>query len=309
MSLPETVRAAIPAARAASREAVARWRGSDAWRAAADAFTGDGDAVAGAEALLRDSGWCAALLAPLVEALAADPLFEPPFRLSRDAVRTGAILFECPAVSISASVFDAAALAAMPVPATVVFPGRVTVTRYHKAGGATLRRWEVDPLEPGFRAVEAAPCRSVGAIRLCDSEVLRVDGRVRAQRIGDAASDIVQLTATMREGDPLIREYRASDGAFVRAVSADEGASRTEMLLTFLRVSGRADASEQFDAATRDPAFHLRWAAMREWLALDARAALPRLAEMARNDPDGEVRDAAARTLEPVREKVAVCLA
>jgi hypothetical protein len=73
------------------------------------------------------------------------------------------------------------------------------------------------------------------------------------------------------------------------------------MLLAFLRLAGRADAGPQFDAATRDPAFHLRWAAMREWLALDARAAMPRLEAMMVADPHVEIREAAARTLATIR--------
>ena len=52
--------------------------------------------------MLADTDW-AALLAPLVEALAAYPFFEPPFRISRDAVRTGAVLIDTPMVSISMS--------------------------------------------------------------------------------------------------------------------------------------------------------------------------------------------------------------
>lgn len=310
-AVPEAVRAAIPVARAASHETVLRWRRSEIWRATAARFSGEVDVAGEAARLLSDAGWAAAFLAPLVEALARDPLFEPPFRLNRDAVRTGAVIFDCPVVSISASVFDAVALAAMPLPATIVFPGQVTVTRYHKSGGATVRRWETDPLTPGFTAAGAAPCRSLPSQRPPDSEVLRTDGRVQAQLIGEAVSDLVLLTATIRRGgDPLIREYRTHDGAFMRAASADDGASRTEMLLTFLRNAGRADAGGRFEAATRDPAFHLRWAAMREWLALDARSALPRLAEMAEGDPSGEVRDAAVRTLAPVRERIAAsCLA
>ncbi|MDF7776205.1 hypothetical protein P1X14_13180, partial [Sphingomonas sp. AOB5] len=242
--LPEAVRAAIPAARAASRETALRWRESEAWRAASAGFADDADAAAFAEGLLGDGAWVSALLAPLVEALACDPLFEPPFRLSRDPVRTGAVIFDCPAASISASVLDAAALAAMPVPATIVFPGRMTVTRYQKAGGAMLRRWEADRLGTG---VGAAPCRALPAVQLADGQVQRVDGRVQAQLLCGAQTDVVLLTATIRAGsDPLIREYRTADGAFVRAASADDGASRTEMLLTFLRLSGRADAGARF---------------------------------------------------------------
>lgn len=302
--IAEAVRAALPVARSASLGVFARWREGAAWREAEAAFAADVDPVAAASRLLADERWAADLLAPLVQALDADPLFDPPLRLSRDAVRTGAVLFDCPAVSISGSVIDVAALAAMPAPETIVFTGRMTVTRYVKAGGATLRRWKVDAPMP-------APCRPCAPVMPSEGEVRVIDGSIESQLPGDARSDIVLLTATIRDGAaPLIREHRAADGVFVRAGSADDAASRVEMLLTLLRLSGRTDAAEQFDAASRDPAFHLRWAAMREWLALDARTALPRLERMALDDPDSDVRTAAARTLPPVRERIAAaCLA
>lgn len=255
-----------------------------------------------AEAVLAETDW-AALLAPLVEALAANPFFEPPFRISRDAVRTGAVLIDTPLVAISASLLDGKAL---PSPATIAFPGYITVTRYLKSGGATLRRWEADPLTPEFSAATAAPCRPLPPLALTDGAIHRCDGRTRTQLLGEATGPILQIAATIRAGAaPLIREHRIADGALVRVVSADEAASRTEMLLAFLRRSGRIDAGPRFDAAARDPAFHTRWAAMREWLGLDARAALPRLAEMAANDPHPEVRTAAIATLATVESRLA----
>ena len=60
---------------------------------------------------------------------------------------------------------------------------------------------------------------------------------------------------------------------------------------------GARDAAEAFESASRHPAFHLRWAAMREWLMLDARAARRRLAEMGASDPNAEIRAAARATL------------
>jgi hypothetical protein len=236
--------------------------------------------------LFAESGWAGALLAPLVAALAADPFFEPPFRFNRDGMSTGAVIFECPAASIIASVGNAAAMRDRPPPPAIVFSGFTTVTRYEKAGGATLRRWRSDP----FAALAPLP--------LGDGDVHRNDGRVQAQWVEAPRTDMVQLVATIRAGAaPLMREHTIADGALLRTASADEGASRTEMLLAFLRHAGRADAAPSFADASRDPAFHTRWAAMREWLALDARAALPRLAEMAGGDPDAEVRSAAAHTL------------
>lgn len=301
--ITEAVRAAIVAARAPSRAAAARWRAGAEVRALERAFA-DCPAdraepgIARAEALLADAGWAEALLAPLVAALAADPFFEPPLPLSRVRTRTGAILHDCPAATVSASVVDAAALAALPPAESVVLSGKATVTRYVRAGGARLRRWQVPP--------GAAHCTPMPDRALADGAVQLCDGRVEGQLLAGPAADAVLLAVTLRGGgDPLIREYRIADGALARTASADDRASRTGMLLTLLRVSGRADAGERFAAATRDPAFHLRWAAMREWLALDARAALPRLGEMASDDPDAGVRAAAAHTLPLVERRIA----
>lgn len=293
---PESLREQLIASRALSLDIAKDWRASPAYRKVVERLTGsDPETLAQqAEAVLAGTDW-AALLDPLLAALVRHPLAEPPFRVSRDAVRTGAVLIETPYVSISASTLDGRAL---PSPATIIFPGYITVTRYLKSGGATLRRWEVDPLTPDFTSATAPPCRSLAPIRLEDDRVLRCDGRTRAQLPGDAGGPIALIVATIRLGAaPLIREHRIADGALVRVASADEAASRTEMLLGFLRRLGRTDAGPRFDAASRDPAFHTRWTAMREWLGLDWRGALPRLGEMAADDPHPEVRTAAATTL------------
>jgi hypothetical protein len=294
----EAVRARIAAARAPSREIGAKWRAGSEMRALEALFADcpldcPEPAARHAEQLLGDSGWVEGLLAPLVAALAGEPFFEPPFRASRDRLRNGAVLFECPAASLSASVMDARA----PAGETIIFTGRVTVTRYVRAGGATLRRWRAEPLAAEFCAGDAGRCEEIAPRALVDGAVQRCDGRTQAQLPGGAASDVVTLAVVARAGTPLMREYRIADGNLVRVASADERASRTEMLLAYLRLAGRTDAGARFEAATRDAAFHLRWAAMREWLALDARAALPRLGEMAAGDPHSEVRAAALRML------------
>jgi len=303
-------RAAIVAARAAARGTILAWRAGEAYRAVdtvfADCPADDAaEAIARATQLLGDPGWATALLQPLVEALAADPLFEPPFRTSRDGLRIGAVLFECPAVALSACVTSAAAMQRMPSPRALTFSGRLAVTRYVRGGGARLRRWQVAPAGPDFRAADALPCTELESLPLADGQVHAIDGRTEAQLLADAQRDVVTLVATVRAGAaPLMREHGIADGRLLRIASGDDRASRTEMLLAFLRLAGRADAGPRFEEATRDPAFHLRWAAMREWLALDARAALPRLEAMAENDPHAEVREAAGRTLAAVRSRL-----
>lgn len=238
------------------------------------------------------------LVSPLIRALAIDPWFEPPFKVSRDRLRTGVVLLDGPAIAFSISITSAAELNQLPPPATFVLPGRVTLTRYVRGGGALVRRWEAEPAGPDFSASAATRAREQAPILLHDGALIRQDGQTCGHIFTGAESDVVALTATIKLGAcPLMREYATADGAFVRTACADDAASRIEMLLTFLRVSGRADAGAVFDGASRHPAFHLRWAAMREWLMLDANAARARLVEISSGDPNAEVRAAAAATL------------
>ena len=285
-----------------------RWRDSAPMRDLAARFAGLGERDIGeiahrAHDLLEDEDWVRALLAPGLAALADDPWAQPPLAVSRDPARTGAVLFDAGAIIVTASVTTAAALAARP-PASVIVPGRLAIVRYVKSGGAQLHLWRAPRAESEFSAADAAPANPLGALPLGDGVVLRLDGRTRGWWLGDAAGDVVTLTATIRAGQaPLMREYAIPSGTFLRCATLDERAARTQMLLTFLRVAGRREAGEQFEAATRDPAAFLRWSAMREWLALDALAALPRLTEMAGGDPSDEIRAVARDTLALVEAK------
>jgi hypothetical protein len=292
-------------ARERSADWARAWRKGDAFVQVAAAFDAvpatDPDAVAGVATRILQGKAAADLIAPMIRALTEDCWFEPPLRASRDSARIGAVLFDHPAVVITASVLSAAALAAMPAPVSVAVSGKLTIVHYLRAGGARLRLWTAEPAGPDFRQADAMPLRAMGDVKLAVGMTLRLDGRTRGSLIADAESDVVTVTAVVRAGAaPFQREYRLSDGMLERIATLDDGAARTQMLLTYLRHAGRADAGPWFDAATRDGAFFLRWAAMREWLALDATAALPRLRAMT-GDDNAEVRMAAAETL-PVVE-------
>lgn len=294
-----------------SREVAASWRHHPACRWLAAHFDavdpGDGDAVATVAArLLADHDWVGDLLEPLIAELRTDPWFEPPFRVNRDALRIGAVLFDHPAVSITATVLSGDVLASLPKPATVVVPGRLSVVRYVRAGGVRLRLWRA-PAIPADRAdVAAARCMPVSSIALADGAVHRIDGRTDAQLITAPKSDIVTLTATIRAGAaPYMREFAAATGELVRLSALDDGSSRSQMLLALLRHAGRADAADCFEMATHDACFSARWDAMREWLALDAPRAAPRLAEMSRHDPHADIRLAATATLAQVEAAIA----
>lgn len=275
--------------------------------ATAFAAAGPGaDALAAtAVAMFARTEWLDALFDPLIAELATDPWFAPPLRVSRDALRAGAILFEDARVAIALSRVAADRLAALPPPASAIFSGRMTVTRYLRAGGARLRRWSAPPVPAILQSHRMGQARPLPDLDLIDGLTLQVDGRHEATALTGATGDVVMLTATVRvDADPVTREYDANTGEFLRMATNDEGAARAQVLLSLLRAGRAADAEGCFDRATRDAAFFLRWSAMREWLVHDPGAACGRLHEMT-CDPHPDVRAAAAATLAALIRKAA----
>lgn len=301
--IDDRLRDAIAAARARSLAVARDWTDDAAVRAVttrfADATTlAEGEAAA--RALAEDAGWVTALLAPWIARLRDDPLFEPPFKSQRDTLRTGLVLAETPVASVTMAAIDPFAPEARVLPDTVVVGGRVSWTRYLRGGNARLWRWRADRIDDRWHGGTAAPARPLAVQPLGDGAVVRLDGRTDAMLLVDPATAVVSVTITLRHAAaPFMREYDRLSGALVRVATLDDGAARSTMLLTLLRELGQADG-EVFDALSRDPAFFVRWDAMREWLASDARAALPRLRAMI-DDPHPDVRTA-ARGMLPVVE-------
>jgi hypothetical protein len=293
-------RAALVAAAARSARVAAAHADHPVNRMLRAAFIGDDVATLAdaAERLLAREDWLADLLAPLIAEAHAEPLFEPPVEGQRDALRFSTVLFDQPNVTITATVLSADALTVAAPARSVTVAGRVSVIRYVRGGGARRRLWTAEPAGADFRAAGAAPCVATLDAPLADGMVVRLDGRTQGQVIAGATSDLLTVSATIRPGaSAYVREYAVADGALLRCAMLDERPARTQMLLAYLRLAGRKDAGGCFAAAVQDDAFFLRWPAMREWLALDAPAALPHLRTMAEADPHDEVRGAARATL------------
>lgn len=303
--------AAIAASQRRSRAAALAWRDGAACRAIdaalARAATEDAEAIAACIGnLLADDALIEALFAPLVAALRDDPWFEPPFKTSRDPRRIGAVLYEVPQLTLTATVLDRAATHLPPTLA--VASGRLAVTRYWRAGGAVLHRWRAGPIAADFTLAMAPPLEPLAPLPLEDGMVVTLDGRTAAHLIRDARCDVVTLTAMIRPGAaPFAREYRLPDGVVSRIGMIDDQAARQDLLLALLRAAGRADAAACFDMHSRDASFFRRWSAMREWLALDVASARPRLRDMAASDPHPDIRAAATTMLARVDAMAVPC--
>ena len=130
---------------------------------------------------------------------------------------------------------------------------------------------------------------------MADGDVLRLDGREESYAIDCTAGDLVVLQAEIQaDAAPLLVEYDADTLTAVAVSSNDDGASRSQMLLSFLAEAGVVRSTPVVARFTDDPQFFVRWHAMREWLALDPVGALPRLQRMASDDPHPDLRAAAS---------------
>ncbi len=245
--------------------------------------------------LLADASWLAGAVAALVAEAARDPWFEPPLAPVRSDVQAGLTLYAGRHAAIGLGVGALDRLAAKKRSGgggSIGFPGCATMLRALDGGGATLSLWR-----GGWRDGEmAAVCEPAGRMRLRDGELFELDAGI-SFLVEHARRDMVLLHATIfADTAPTSCEYDRATLTLRATGAASERASRTQMLTSLLGAIGRDDAPA-FEAASRAPQAHVRWHAMREWLALDADAAAARLAEIAATDPDAELRALAAETM------------
>ncbi|MEA3038876.1 MAG: hypothetical protein QOE79_1389 [Sphingomonadales bacterium] len=256
-----------------------------------------------ARALLDDEAAVRACLDLLITTAARDPFFRPPLRAVNGQVQSGLVLFHRPALTVQLVAMSADGIAEKRFrrgagPASIFFTGQRSVFRFLDAGGATLSLWEVPEIDARFAAEGSGRCRLVGRRALADGDRIEVDGRRHAFLVEEAPRDLVYVQATTPLGaGPVTAEYDWATRRLVGTSSTDDASSRIQLMLTLLRASGRRDAAPLFAELAASGPFHARWQAMREFLGLDAEAALPSLRAMAAADPHPEVRSAAAETL------------
>lgn len=239
---------------------------------------------------LRDTGWFDALLADGCAAMAADPCHLPAFRASRSGATRHLVLARTERIWLSA---------------TVIEPTARVGTRVHFSGRHSLCRPLNRAMHGQMFVLADDRAVAMGDRTLAMGQVLELDERRETWRIHADASPLMLLRAQVAPPGPVVaRIHDGATGMPVATAQADEGHARALMLLSLLRVQGRTDAAAQFAQALDAPLGGQRWAVMREYLALDTRAALPALRAMVDDEMDDAVRLLAAQTLgqlEPTR--------
>ncbi len=286
----------------------AREKAARAWadvRSRVDAalagVTDQAAAIGAARALLRDDDWIAALLDAAAASLDIDAGRTLPLRVSDSEVRSGIVVAQHPAVSFTLDVVHAARLAAKknnPGPGSIGFTGDISIARFVRAGGAVLSWWEIPPIGCDFSAAAAGTCRRTGQRALADGDIVELDGRHESFIIEAARANLLLVSATIRTEAPVSVEYDGATGAYLGCSAASDRESRLQMIATLARLLDAKEAFPAIAALLDEPAFFVRWHAMRELIAIDADAALPYLELLATHDPHEEVRAAARATLE-----------
>jgi hypothetical protein len=279
--------------------ALARWR-SRADVAAAVAALARFDAGAALEnvpalaRLFTDRGaaadWAGGLIAPLAQTLAAEPLAQVPLghanapgvarlRLASHG-RAGLTLVAYArrgrAVPVSALFEDGAAH-------DIIIAGAGTAL-VHRHDGARLTSREV-ALAPGAR--------------------LKRSGVNDARQIIAVTGPLVMLQLSREAARPLpSREIAVADGQIIKTISGCKQASQQMMALAVLGALGHAGAVPVMAGLARDQTAErdLRWEALRQCLAMDARAGLGVLDALA-DDQDDTLSAPAAALQQQLRER------
>lgn len=236
---------------------------------------------------LADTGWLDALLRDGCRAMAADALSLWPLRASRSGGARQLLLARSERIVATLAIIDPMEPGKALEP--VAFVGRRLLCRPLGGAAAPAMLYELADGQAASR----------GMIALSPDKVHALDESRFAWRFMPARRPVVLLRAHIAGPGPVsIHRHDGADGARLSSILADEEHDRAMMMLSLLRMQGRTDAAALFRTALDAPSGLQRWAAMREWLALDTAAALPDLAAMADGDADAAVRDVARQTLD-----------
>lgn len=261
----------------------------------------DGKAIGAAiEALFADKEWVGALVQDWIAEAQEDPFFVPPFRPVSGGFHESALLIELPVCTISLCVIDPGRLSARKQKGagkgSIFFPGNLSWLKFIETGGLQMSFWEAPDCDDD--AIETSPCVRTDIRGIDPGELIAIDTVTQSYLFDHADRPALFLHGELRVGGTVLaREYDAASGRLVGQSSGSEIWSRVQIMVSYLRHSGVRDLTALFDQIIAEAPFHVRWHVMREWVVLDPGFAVPRLIEMARNDPHHEIRFAACQTL------------
>jgi hypothetical protein len=251
--------------------------------------------------VLQDPVWLFDLTRRSMQALAADPTYQPPLRVIRSDVMTGMIVADMGYIAIAPLIIDAAKLRQhqMCNDQTISFAGGHSISHIVRSGGARLTLYKQE---------NAVHARISGTAQrpICNGEAILCDDTTHSLMLHPGDQDLSMIRVYIRSPKTApVMEFSATTGQLIRRASNDDAGSRSQMMLTMLRSAGHPDAGAACALMLQSADADTRWHAMREFLGSDAQAAMPELHRLAQDDPDPAVRATAIQTLNLLSQKVA----
>jgi hypothetical protein len=242
--------------------------------------------------LLHDPSWLRPVLEDALAAMAADPLHLPRFAASRNGFVSHLALARAGRVTVGVTLIASAASRSEAVaeqPPQATFSGQWTLTRLLSADPLAVRR--VSLRRDGQHIVQRR-----GEMKPC--ETIALDEGRQALWIAPPERSAALLRVRIRP--PCAAPSQRFDllsGHRLAVIQGDDGQARTAMLMSVLRALDAREALPVMAQIVEELEGPARWGAMREWLALDAASAWPRLVAMATSETDPALRHAAAATI------------
>jgi hypothetical protein len=248
--------------------------------------------------------WLDAFHELMIDALRADPLAALPLRMVQGRVMHGLVLLQSGSAEVTLNWIDASMLP-LARDSHVLYSASLSVFLVLRASGLQTITHKL--------SIGGAPQSVANRVQmLADGDVLALDCRREALSMISAQADAVLLRVNVRLPSTAGQQaFSIDDGRPVAVAMGDDSACRMLPLLQVARLAGSPKrARDALMALTRDEDRTLRWAAMRELLVADGKAALDLLHAMADDDPDAGVRRAAASTIKMIHpEEPELCRA
>ncbi len=182
---------------------------------------------------------------------------------------------------------------------SVAFSGPDGYIRFIKSGGLKITRWYAPLISSDTELGSHLTCRKGETIAVKDGDWVRMAGGEETIIFDSCERSFTMLQISLRDGrSPVVPEYEVSSRRLVACSASDQKSSRLQMLSSLVRLLDGPASPELQDRLTRHRDHFVRWHTMREWLSKNAEEARPRLEEMAVSDPNPQVRQTAAMTIE-----------
>lgn len=246
-------------------------------------------------------------IAAMVSAMRAAPLGHVPFRQQYSGGYVVQQLGSHGRAVLSLVMVEGEGLHRREPPASLCFVDseRHEMVLAGSAKGRIVRRAGPDA-GPVALTFEAARIEAGQSLSLCGPRTTRLLDHVAGRLVS------LRLSRVPETPEPS-REYRLNDGVLLHQAAGDRQESRVELAMALLGKMGRQDAAPAIAVRARSGSDHLRWQALRECLALNAREGFRALTRVACDQQDvlaGPAGSLRAQLLEtyPQFEEVA-CLA